>query len=284
MKGIMVSVIIPAYNAGNYIFEAVGSAFSQDVPKEIIIIDDGSTWDWVTPLVHRLRNKYDIAEAKYGKESADGSMILKWSGRVTADNLKNSQFSVYILRNTVNKNVAVTRNRGVKLARGRYVAFLDADDVWLKGKLEKQLALMEYDGKAPLCTTARRIMDSDGKTLNKIIGVPEKITRKDLEKTNYINLSSVLARKSVMKKYPMRHSDAHEDYLTWLMLLKDYEYALGINEPLLLYRKAEKSKSANKLKSAVMTYKTYRYAGFGLGKSFCSFCMYVANGVKKVGR
>ncbi len=281
MKDILVSVIIPAYNAGNYIFEAVVSAFLQDVSKEIIIIDDGSIWDWVTPLVHRLRKKYDIAESEYSKKSVDGSMLLKWSVRVTAPELKNSKFSVYIFRNTINKNVAVTRNRGVRLARGRYVAFLDADDVWLKGKLEKQLALMERDGKAPLCTTARRIMAPDGKPLNKMIGVPERITLKDLEKTNYINLSSVLVRKSVMKKYPMRHSDAHEDYLTWLMLLKDYEYVIGLNEPLLLYRKAEKSKSGNKLKSAAMTYKTYRYAGFGFVKSLSSFVFYILNGVKK---
>ncbi|MDE6026249.1 MAG: glycosyltransferase family 2 protein [Lachnospiraceae bacterium] len=280
MNDVMVSVIIPAYNP-KYIFEAVASAFLQDVSKEIIIIDDCSTTEWTESFVNHLEDCYDISDHYYHKKNADGSMLLKWVGNVTLNSLENSKFSIYIFKNTENKNVGTTRNRGVRLAKGNYVAFLDADDMWLNGKLEKQLELMEHDVRVPLCSTARRMMDSDGTLLDKVITVPARITLKDLERTNCINLSSVLVRKDVMQKYPMRHSDAHEDYLSWLMLFKEYEYALGLNEPLLLYRKTKEGKSGNKLKSAIMTYRTYRYAGFGVIKAGRCFLSYAVNGVKK---
>ena len=79
----------------------------------------------------------------------------------------------------------------------------------------------------------------------------------------------------------MEHEDSHEDYITWLKILKKYGRACGVNEPLLKYRLSTTGKSGSKWKSAGMTWKVYRYMGFGLIKSFFCFCSYAIHGVWK---
>lgn len=79
----------------------------------------------------------------------------------------------------------------------------------------------------------------------------------------------------------MEHEDSHEDYIAWLRLLKKYGQACGINEPLLKYRLSGKGKSGGKLKSARMTFRVYRYMGFGMGKSLICFISYALNGIWK---
>ena len=79
----------------------------------------------------------------------------------------------------------------------------------------------------------------------------------------------------------MEHEDSHEDYITWLKVLRKYGRAVGINEPLLLYRLSNTGKSGNKLKSAGMTFLAYRYMGFSLPRSVYYFLHYAFGGVKK---
>ena len=85
-----------------------------------------------------------------------------------------------------------------------------------------------------------------------------------------------------MKKYPMKHDrDAHEDYYAWLLCLKNGAKVCNINEPLLKYRDIKGSKSHNKLKAALMTFRTYRYAGYGFISSILMMPAYMINGMKK---
>ena len=165
-------------------------------------------------------------------------------------------------------------------ADGKYIAFLDADDRFAPGKLKKQVELLEQTG-ACLCNTARVLMTPDGSLTQTIMHTPEKITLAELEKTNVINCSSVVAPREILLKYPMQHSEVHEDYLTWLQMLRAYPYAVGIDEPLLEYRLSAHGKSRNKLKSARMTYRTYRLAGYPVWKSCRMFLSYMINGLKK---
>ena len=79
----------------------------------------------------------------------------------------------------------------------------------------------------------------------------------------------------------MEHEDSHEDYIMWLKILQKYKTACGINEPLLNYRLSNTGKSGSKLKSAKMTFKVYRYMGFGIIKSLICFCSYAVHGVLK---
>ena len=184
------------------------------------------------------------------------------------------------IRNEKNLGASGTRNRGVALAEGEYVAFLDADDWWEKGKLKAQLQLLEKT-KDVLCCTGRSLMSPEGKDLKKYIPVKERITYAELLKHNSINCSSVLLRREVALEFPMEYEDSHEDYITWLKVLKKYKTASGINRPLLKYRLSAAGKSGNKLHSARMTFRVYRYMGFGLVKSICCFCSYALHGLWK---
>ena len=240
-----VSVIIPAYRCAATLRQAIDSALLQEVPLEILVLDDCSGED----IEGIVRSYGDEPRLRY-------------------------------LKNEKNLGAAATRNRGVKLATGDYVAFLDADDWWEEDKLKKQMEALRRTG-AVLCCTGRELVTPDGKQTGRIIGVKEKITYRMMLHQNWINCSSAVMKTEIAKEFPMEHEEGHEDYILWLKILKKYGWAAGVNEPLLKYRLTAKGKSGNKLHSAKMTYDSYRYAGLGRLKSALCFCAYAANGIKK---
>ncbi len=245
---VLVSVVIPAYRCAETIQKAINSALDQEVPVEVLVLNDCSPDD------------LDRVMEAYREEPR-----------------------VWYLKNDQNLGASGTRNRAVKLARGQYTAFLDADDWWEKGKLKKQLACIQKQ-KAVLCSTGRELVTPDGELTGRVIGVREKITYRSLLLHNCINCSSVVVRTDVAREFPMQHEDSHEDYLTWLGILKKYGSAVGINEPLMKYRLTSSGKSGSKLQSARMTYRVYRYAGFGRVASCFCFFAYAVNGVCKYAR
>lgn len=244
----IVSVVMPTYNAAQFIRSSIESVMAQNVPLELIIIDDCSL-DGTVDIVNEYISSY-------------GNEIIRY------------------YRNEKNMGVAFSRNRGVSLSLGEYIAFLDSDDRWTSGKLHRQLELLKSNNMV-LCSTARRIMTPNGQITDKVIPVLEHITYKQLLRQNLINCSSVLVRKDAIIKYPMEHEDSHEDYITWLGLLKEYKEACAINEPMLIYRLSNSGKSGKKLNSAKMTFKVYRYMGFGIFKSIYYFIFYAINGIIK---
>ncbi len=245
MRDIVVSVVMPAYNCEKYIGEAIQSVLAQSVPLELIIIEDSS---------------------------GDGT------GDVIRSFLRDERI-IYIC-NEKNVGVAASRNKGMELARGKYIAFLDSDDYWTPDKLERQVAFME-DGAKVLSSTGRELIDEMGDSTGKIIGIPEVIEYKDLLKGNVLNTSGVMVLASVAKKYKMTQDHLHEDYIMWLSILKEHGTAHGINEPMLKYRVMQGTKSGNKLKSAKMTFGVYRYIGLNLFQACYYFCHYAMNGIRK---
>ena len=245
MGNIQVSVVIPVYNCEKYIETALESVERQKTDWECIIIDDHSTDN----------TSYKIEPF-----------------------LKDSRFKY--VRNDRNMGVAAGRNLGVSMAEGKYIAFLDGDDYWMDDKLEKQYELMEAND-AILSSTGRELMDENGELSGKVIGIPERVSYKMLLKGNVLNTSGVMVKRDVAVKYPMAEDHLHEDYIMWLSILKEYNEAFGINEPLLKYRVVKGSKSANKIKSAKMTYGVYRYIGLGRLKSMYYFCFYAVKGLLK---
>ena len=241
----LVSVIMPVYNGEKYIRQAVESVFSQNVPLELLVIDDGST-------------------------DKTAEVLTPWLPRRDFHYLKNEK----------NLGSAGSRNRGVREAHGKYIAFLDADDWWDAGKLSAQLKALARTGDV-LCSTGRDLMNPDGTPTGKYIPVKERLTYHELLKHNSINCSSVLLLREAALLYPMEHDDSHEDYITWLKILKKYGHATGINEPYLKYRLSEGGKSRNKAKSARMTYQVYRYVGYGPLRSACFFVSYALHGIWK---
>lgn len=245
MSGPLVSVIMPAYNSGKTIRQAVDSVYGQQASLELIVIDDCSEVD-------------------------TGSQLESYRQRP----------DFYYIRNEKNQGVAASRNRGVSMAKGKYVAFLDSDDWWAEGKLKEQLKAME-ESPAPLCCTGRELMRADGSATGKYIGVKERIAYRDLLKHNSINCSSVLLRAPVAREFPMCYDQSHEDYIAWLKILKKYGWAIGIDKPYLKYRCSSGGKSGRKWKSAKMTFQAYRYMGYSLPKSCLFFLSYAVHGIYK---
>lgn len=264
----MISVVIPVYNGGNYIIRAFESAVKQRVEKEIIIVDDASTDNYMSIFLAH----YDKKPLEAGNE-AEENVELYWQGII-------NDTEVTILKNKSNKGTGEARNIGVRMAKGEYIAFLDCDDLWTEDKLKRQLLCLEKTG-AVMCNTARELINSNGITTGVIINTPKTITLKHLERTNCINCSSVLIRREAMLKYPMEHSDAHEDYYVWLKIFREYKMAPGLDYPMLKYRLSPGSKAGNKIKSAKMTYRTYRYAGYGVLRALLMMISYIYYGIKK---
>ena len=242
---ILVSVVMPAYNCAASIGDSIESVLCQDVPLELIVVNDRSPDD------------LDAAMEKYLTDER-----------------------VVYVTNEQNMGAAMSRNRAMEMARGKYIAFLDSDDIWLPGKLKKQVEILEKSGNV-LCCTARSLMTPEGVDDGRILPVAEVITYRDLLRHNSIACSSVLIRTEAAREFPMGHEDSHEDYIMWLQVLRKYGDARGINEPLLRYRLSNTGKSGSKLHSAKMTFMVYRYMGFSLPKSLLCFASYAINGVKK---
>jgi len=124
-------------------------------------------------------------------------------------------------------------------------------------------------------------MNPDGTFTGKYIPVKSRLDYHELLKHNSINCSSVLILRGVALEFPMEHDDSHEDYITWLKVVRKYGHATGINKPYLKYRLSQGGKSRNKAKSAIMTYQVYRYVGYGPLRSACFFLSYALHGIWK---
>lgn len=243
----LISVIMPAYNSEKYIGDAITSILKQTYDNyELIIVDDCST--------------------------DNTANIIK--GYMSQNN------KIRVIKNSENIGVAQTRNKGVSEAKGDWIAFLDSDDLWKNNKLERQLKLAQSK-QCRFLFTASTFIDRNGQLYNWIFEIPDQVCYKELLKQNVISCSSVLIKKELMVKYKMENDAIHEDFGTWLRILKEEQFAYGLNEPLLLYRIHSNSKSGNKLKSLLMAYKTYRFVGLNFLHSIYNLSWYIVKGMKK---
>ncbi len=242
---ISVSVIMPVYNAEKYIAQAIESVLCQNISLELLVIDDCSTDNTINVI----------------KRYADEKKVV-------------------LICNETNQGAAESRNRGIRCAKGKYIAFLDADDWWVKGKLEAQYQKLQ-ETKQVLCCTGRELMNADGTSKGKVIGVPETITYSMLLRTNSIACSSAMVKTEVAREFYMCHDELHEDYILWLKILKKYGKACGINFPMLKSRMSKGGKSRNKLKSARMHFGVYRVMGIGRFFSCYYFLQYMFYGIRK---
>ena len=245
----LVSIIMPAYNASKYIAESVDSVLAQTYQNwELIIIDDGS--------------KDNTAE------------II---GKYTDKRIK-------FYKNETNLGVSAARNKAIQIAQGSWTAFLDSDDKWSEEKLERQLKFAEQN-EAEFTFTASAFVLPNGEKSDYVLQIPSKITYTELLKQNVISCSSVLIKKTLIANRAMScGTKIHEDFKLWLEILKDGNIAYGLNEPLLIYRINKESKTGNKLKSAIMTWNTYRAVGLGYLGSLFNFSEYLKRNAGKYKR
>lgn len=243
----LVSVIMPAYNAGAYIEDAIKSVITQSYKEwELIVIDDCSR-DNTVEIVERY---------------------------------KNEDSRVHLLKNVENSGVSKSRNEGIKFARGEWIAFLDSDDLWGIFKLEKQLHHANKTNSSFIFTGSSYINEK-GIPFKGLFEVPEIVDFKKLKKHNVISCSSVLVKKLYLEDIKMENDKMHEDYAVWLRILKTGISAYGLNEPLLIYRLSTSSKSGNKFKTISMTYKVFRFIKMNPFSSMYYTSQHIGNSIKK---
>lgn len=210
----MISIVIPSYNASSFIKETIQSVQSQTYTNwEMIIIDDVSK-DNTRELI---------------KEE------IKKDGRIQLIELQK------------NGGAAIARNIGINNAKGKYVAFLDSDDLWLPEKLEKQLEFMQNNDIA-FSFTSYQIINQDGTLTDKVVHVPEKINYNGLLKNTIIGCLTVMLDIEKLGRVQMPNIRTRQDTATWLKILRQGHYAYGLDEVLSKYRKVENSISSKNLK------------------------------------
>jgi teichuronic acid biosynthesis glycosyltransferase TuaG len=234
-KEALISIIMPAYNCEQYVVEAINSVLGQTYQNwELLALDDGSK-DNTLKVINEFGDK---------------------DSRVRP------------IKNEKNMGVSETRNKGIALASGEWIAFLDSDDMWEPTKLEKQLKDAKKNS-AEFLYTGSSYINEEGIPYKGIFEVPEIISYRKLRNQNVISCSSVLIRKKFFDNIKMEKDDMHEDYAVWLRVLRTGVMAYGLNEPLLIYRVSRNSKSGNKIKTVKMTYKVFRFIGINpVGASY----------------
>lgn len=217
----LVSVITPVYNAERFIEHTLKSVLAQTYRNiEIVLVDDCSTDDSRAIIAH------------FEKE---------YPGIVR-----------YHLQDK-NQGAAVARNTALWLAKGRYVAFLDSDDVWVPEKIERQLNYMK-EKDAAFVFSAIDFIDEAGKTIKPRRDVKEIVDYNFLLHNTMIPTSTVLIDRAKAGAFQMPLRRGGQDYATWLMLLRKCRVAYGINDVHCHYRISSGSLSSNKWKSIKQVY------------------------------
>lgn len=210
----LVSIITPLYNSEKYVAETIESVLAQTYENwEMLIIDDCS--------------------------SDNGPKIVKDYAK------KDARIKYHKLES--NSGPAVSRNRAIELANGKYIAFLDSDDLWKKEKLEKQIKFMKEKDCAFSFTEYEEISD-EGKSLNILIKTPKNPIsyRKYLLTTPIGCLTAIYDAKKLGKIY-MPLIRKRQDAATWLKILKTGVKAYPLKENLAIYRLRKSSVSSNKI-------------------------------------
>ena len=242
---LLVSIITPLHNSEKYIEAAIESILNQTIVNwELILVDDCST-DQSVLLV---------------------GMYIKQDSRIKLIKLEK------------NAGAAVARNVAIEASSGRYIAFLDSDDLWLPHKLEIQISFM-LDMNCPFTYAAYDKINEFGKVTSHV-GVPTRVNYNELLKTCVIGCLTAIYDTQYFGKVEMPLIRKRQDFGLWLRLLKKVDYAYGIQESLGRYRVRSDSISAKKTNVAVYTWVLYReIEKLSLIKASYFFAHYSVRGV-----
>lgn len=218
----LVSIIMPTYNCAKFIGETIKSVIAQTYSNfELIIVDDCSK-DNTKDVV----NSFDDERIKYYK-------LEKNSG------------------------AAVARTTAMNMAKGKYMAFLDSDDLWMENKLEHQLKFMKDNNYNITCTAYEQV-NEDGESLNKVIKTKKKADYNRILLDCPVGNSTVMYNVEALGKFEVPNIRKRNDDALWLQMLKKEKYIYGMDEVLAKYRIRSNSISSNKLSLIKYHWQLYR--------------------------
>ena len=243
-----VSIITPVYNSEKFIKDTVESVLKQTYENwEMILVDDCSS-----------DNSENIV-----KEFLDKDDRIKY------------------IKLEENSGAAIARNKAIEMSTGRFIAFLDSDDIWAYNKLEKQINFMTKNNIG-FSFTSYETMKEDGTKTGNIVRAPKIVDYEYLLRNTIIGCLTVVIDKEIVGDIRMPLLRTRQDFATWLSILKKGHKAYGIDEILSSYRLVEGSISSNKVKAAKRNWYVYRNVEkLSFIKSAYVFTGYTYNAIKK---
>lgn len=223
----MISIVVPVYNAESYIKKTIEMVRRQTYTDwELILVDDASTDNSVGVIEEELVSQPDER--------------------------------IRLVRKEKNVGAANARNTGVDLAAGRYLAYLDADDVWIADKLQKELQFMQ-EQKVGFVFTGYEFGDEEANGTGKVVHVPEQLTYRQALSRTVIFTTTVLFDTELIPKELIRMPDVKsEDTATWWQILRNGYTAYGMDEVTAIYRRPANSLSSNKFEAMKRIWNLYR--------------------------
>ena len=245
----LVSIIVPVYNVEKVIKETMDSVLAQTYPHwELLLVEDCSKDNSAGVIMDYIAEKEDNR--------------------------------IRLIRQSSNQGAARARNRGLNQARGRYISYLDADDLWVPEKLEKQLKFMEQKDAA-FSFTGYEFADEKGIGLGKIVRVPETLSyTQALSNTTIFTTTVMFDTQKIPKDLLEMPEIKSEDTALWWRVLRTGYVAYGLDENLARYRRAGRTLSSNKLEAIRRIWNLYRKAeGLSLIRSMWHFCFWAVRAV-----
>lgn len=221
-----VSIIVPVYNAAEYIKETICCVREQTYSNwELILVEDGST-DESGKIIEQLMDEYcDNRILFYHKE---------------------------------NNGAAAARNYGLEHATGRFITYLDADDLWEPDKLEQQLSFVK-EKEVVFCFTSYEFANINGERTGKIVHVPDTITYKQaLQNTTIFTSTVMFDTDKIAKELLKMPLVKSEDTALWFQVLRNGYVAHGLDKNLVRYRRGGSSLSSNKVEALRRIWNLYR--------------------------
>ena len=227
----LVSILTPTYNTEKFIRATLESVQNQTYQNwEMILVDDASTDKTVSIIEEFAQNDSRVKLFKLPENRGNG----------------------------------FARNAALEKATGKYIAYLDADDLWFSEKLEKQIQFLKMNNQ-PFTFSYYDSIDEEGNNLSRRVESPNPLTYKELFFCNYVGNLTAIYDADYFGKIILETTQKRQDWRIWLTILKQIKIAKPIPEPLAFYRIRKNSISSSKFKLIKHNFGVYRgFHGYNL--------------------